>query len=268
MMAVRKTTGLLFAYFILGLTGIVGQTVQVTAQSSQEQSLDQAASDPTASLMSFQLQDFYTYDFHNSGGSSNRLQFRAAIPFEFAGTSNIARLTLPYVTSSPSGADGISDATLFNLTTFTQSWGRWGVGAVALLPTGSSGLSAEKWALGPAAGFSVQGDGVLWGIFNQNLITVAGDDDMPDVNLSTLQPIFNVGLGNGWSTGLSEMVFAYDWDENEFTSLPLGFKLSKLTRFGDIPVQLIASYEHNFYDTGVTPSDTISFTVKVLLPRG
>jgi len=257
-------SGITFSTFLCA--AIVLAAVPLKAQESG-QSLDQAASDPTASLMSFQIQDFYTYNYHNSGETANRLQFRAAIPFELGGTSNIARLTLPYITTSPSGADGLSDATLFNLTTFTQPWGRWGVGAVALLPTGTSGLSAEKWALGPAAGFTVQDGRALWGVFNQNLITVAGDDDMPDVNLSTLQPIFNVGLGNGWSTGLSEMVFTYDWDEKVFTSLPLGVKLSKLTRIGGKPVQLIASYEHNFYDEGITSSDTISFTVKLLVPK-
>jgi hypothetical protein len=142
------------------------------------------------------------------------------------------------------------------------------VGAVALLPTGETGLSAEKWAIGPAAGFSVQKGKLLWGLFNQNLVTVAGDDDKPDVNLSTLQPIFNVGLGDGWSTGLSEMVFTYDWDENEFTSLPLGIKLSKLTRISGVPVQFVGTYEHNFYNTGVVPEDTFSFTVKILVPKG
>lgn len=240
----------------------------VLAQDSG-QSLDQAASDPTASLMSFQLQDFYSYRLHNlDDETSNRLQFRAAIPFEFGGTSNIARLTLPYITDSPSGAEGFSDATIFNLTTFTRSWGRWGVGAVAFLPTGDSDVSAKKWALGPAAGFTVQAGDLLWGAFNQNLFTVGGNENRPDVNLSTLQPILNYGLGNGWSSGLSEMVIAYDWHRDEFTSLPLGVKLSKLTRPGSgrTPIQYQISYEHNFYDDGPVPQDTISVTMKLLVP--
>lgn len=235
------------------------------------QSLDQAASDPTASLMSFQLQDFYSYRLHNlDDETSNRLQFRAAIPFEFGGTSNIARLTLPYITGSPSGAEGFSDATIFNLTTFTRPWGRWGVGAVALLPTGDSDVSAKKWALGPAAGFTVQAGKILWGAFNQNLFTVGGNENRPDVNISTLQPILNYGLGNGWSTGLSEMVVTYDWDADEFTSLPLGAKISKLIRPGSgrTPIQYQLSYEHNFYDHGPVPQDTISFTLKLLIPTG
>jgi hypothetical protein len=238
------------------------------AQQEGGQSLDQAASDPTASLMSFQLQNFYSYDLQNSGGTANRLQFRAAIPFQIAGYNNIARLTLPYVKDSASGADGFGDTTIFNLTAFDRPWGRWGVGVVGLIPTGASGVSAEKWAVGPAAGFTVQADSILWGVFNQNLFSFAGDDARRDVNISTLQPIFNIGLGNGWSTGLSEMVFTYDWEADEFTSLPLGVKLSKLIRFGDTPVQFVGSYEHEFFDEGVVQADTISFTVKVLLPRG
>lgn len=60
-----------------------------------EQSLESQASDPTAALMSFQFQNFYTPNLHNSTGSRNAAQFRAAIPFQLGGLNNIARLTLP-----------------------------------------------------------------------------------------------------------------------------------------------------------------------------
>jgi hypothetical protein len=65
--------------------------------------------------------------------------------------------------------------------------------------------------VGPAVGFTAKSGKVLWGAFNQNIFSFAGDDDMPDVNVSILQPIFSVGLGDGWSTGLSEMSASYDW---------------------------------------------------------
>jgi hypothetical protein len=107
-------------------------------------------------------------------------------------------------------------------------------------------------------------------VFNQNIFTVAGEDDRPDVNLSTIQPILNVPLGQGWSAGFSDMTFVYDWDASEFTSLPLGVKLSKLTRpgAGRVPLQYQLSYERNFYDDGEAPRDTFGFTVKFLLPKG
>ena len=238
------------------------------ALAQEGQSLESQASDPTASLMSFQLQDFWSPTLHNSDGTLNIVQFRGAIPFTFGGVNNIARLTLPYVTESPSGETGLSDATIFNLAAFDQPWGRYGIGAVALLPTGTDGVSAEKWGLGPALGFTARPAWGLYGLFNQNIFTVAGDDDAPDVNISTLQPILNVPLGNGWAAGSSDMTFVWDWDRDEFVSLPLGVKLSKMTRIGGRPVQFQLSYEHNFYDQGVGPEDTIGFTAKLLVPKG
>lgn len=239
------------------------------AQEAGGDNLSQAANDPTAALMSFQLQDSYSPSIYGTGGASqNFLQFRAAIPFEFAGLQNIFRVTLPYFADTPSGAAGLSDMVLFDLVTFDRSWGRFGVGAVALLPTGTDGLSAEKWGVGPAAGFTAKSGKLLWGAFNQNIFSFAGDDDMPDVNVSILQPILSVGLGNGWSTGVSEMSVTYDWDKDDWTSLPLGVKVAKLHRFGTTPVQLTAQYEHNFADDHPVPEDLYSFTVKVLVPKG
>lgn len=239
-----------------------------TAFSQNSQSLESQASDPTASLMSFQTQDFWSPNLHNSSDGANVFQLRGAIPFTLGGVNNIARLTLPYVTENARGNSGLGDATLFNLAAFDRSWGRFGVGAVVLLPTGADGISAEKWGLGPALGFTARPTWGLFGLFNQNIFTVAGDDSRPDVNISTLQPILNVPLGDGWAVGTSEMTFVWDWDRDEFTSLPLGVKVSKLTKISGRPVQFQLSYERNFYDSGVGPRDTIGFTAKILVPKG
>jgi len=238
------------------------------AQDDGGENLSQAANDPTAPLMAFQLQDSYAPSVYGTDGSQNFIQFRAAIPFELGGLQNIFRVTLPYFTQTPSGNTGLSDMVLFDLVTFDRDWGRFGVGAVALLPTGAEGLSAEKWGIGPAAGFTAKSGKLLWGAFNQNIFSVAGDDSMPDVNLSILQPIASLGLGNGWSTGLSEMSATYDWDKNDWVSLPLGVKLAKLQRFGTTPVQFTAQVEHNFADDYAVPENLYSFTIKVLMPKG
>ncbi|MDW3223962.1 MAG: hypothetical protein R8G34_13925 [Paracoccaceae bacterium] len=251
------------------LNTVATAALLISGQSAhaQEQSLQSQASDPTASLMSFQLQNFYSPNLHNSGADQNILQFRAAIPFQIGGINNIARVTLPYATDTASGKSGFQDITVFNLAAFDQSWGRYGIGAVALLPTGSSDLTADKWGLGPALGFVARPSWGLFGLFNQNIFTIAGDDDDPDVNISTIQPILNVGLGNGWSVGSSDMTFVYDWEASEFTSLPLGVKVSKLTKLGQVPFQVQLSYERNFYDDRIGPEDTLGLTFKVLLPR-
>jgi hypothetical protein len=234
---------------------------------AHSEDIGSAANDPTAAVAAYQLQNYYSYSLHNSANTSNLAQFRAAIPFELGNTNNIFRITLPYTTRNPSGDSGFGDMTLFNLMTFDKSWGRIGIGAVALLPTGEDGFSAEKWGLGPAVGFIAPQQWGLWGVFNQNILTISGDSNRPDVNLSIIQPIVNMQLGNGWSVGSSEMSIVYDWEQSEFTSLPLGIAVNKLKQINGVPVQFTAGYEHNFYDNSIAPEDTFVFTVKALFPK-
>lgn len=245
----------------LALLAILPATVR-----AQDQDLSQAASDPTAPLMNVQIQDSYAPSVYNVDGSQNFIQLRTAIPFKLGGQQNIFRATLPIFTDTPSGATGLSDTVLFDLLTFDQTWGRWGVGAVGLIPTGAEGLSAEKWAIGPAIGFTAPKGKLLYGVFNQNLFSFAGDDDFEDVDVSILQPILNYSLGDGWSVGASEMNVTWDWQAGAWSSLPLGIKLNKLVRLGGSPVQVSASYEHNFAEDFAVPEDLYSISVKLLLP--
>lgn len=229
------------------------------------QSLEQAASDPTASLMSVQIQDLYASAYHNlDGETGNTILLRSALPFQAFGLNNIARVTLPVVTDSPGGG-GVGDMTLFDLVAFNEPWGRWGAGAVMLVPLGDDGLSADKWAIGPALGFTARQPGLLWGLFNQNLFSFAGSGTQ-DVNVSLLQPIVNYSLPDKWSVGTSDMTLTYDWERSAWTALPLGMKLAKLTKFGGLPVQFAGSYEYNFADDYVAPEWTFNFTVKFLFP--
>ena len=257
----------LFLSIVLGIGGAGGALAQDAGSGGQD--VSQAANDPTASLMAIQFADWYTADFHNlPNESDNTLVFRPVIPFTVGGFNNIFRATVPFVTDSPFLQNGVSDITVFDLVVFSESWGRWGVGAVALLPTGGDDSGAGQWGVGPALGFTARSGKLLWGVFNQNVFTVAGDHNRPEVNVSIFQPILNYGLGGGWSMGFSEMSETYDWDQGKFVSLPLGLSLNKMVRFGAQPVQFSGQYEHNFYDEGAMPSDTFRFTMKFLFPTG
>ena len=232
------------------------------------QSLEQAASDPTASLMSVQIQDIHIGDYHHlDHESGNTVLLRAALPFTTGEFKNIARVTLPMVTDTPAGVDGVGDLVVFDLVAFDESWGRWGVGAVLLAPTASNKrLGAEKWAAGPAVGFTARGGKLLWGAFLQNLFSFAGEGDREDVNLSILQPILNLALPHKWSIGTSEMNLVYDWERGQWTALPLGVKVAKLLRPGGMPLQLAGSYEYNFDDDEAAPQWTVELSVKLLFP--
>jgi len=217
--------------------------------------------------MSVQLSDWYVAKFHGlDGEDANTVVLRSAIPFQTGDLNHIFRATVPFITDSPFLDSGLSDMTLFDLVVFDQEWGRWGVGPVALLPTGGSSRGGEQWALGPALGFTARKGKLLWGAFNQNLFTYAGDDSRTPVNASVLQPIISYGLGHGWSVGASEMTFTYDYEAGRWASLPLGAKVAKLVKFGKLPVQFSLQYEHDFADQRGTPEDTIRFAMKFLFP--
>lgn len=236
------------------------------AEKPLKQELSQAAADPTASLMTFQISDWNTYNYHDSNFHSNQVVIRTVYPFQMGEQKHIMRMTAPFITDHPRSENGLSDITLFDLLVFETSWGRWGAGPLAVVPTGGSKRGAEQWALGPAIGFMVQKPNYVWGIFNQNAFTIAGDDDRKDTKVSSYQPIGSYKLGSGWSVGLSEMQVTYNWTDSRWSNLPLGAGFSKIQRFGRLPVRFNLQYEHNFADNKNTPSDTVRLNVKFLFP--
>jgi hypothetical protein len=281
--AISLTAALLTGHILLGaaITAALAQAAPgpspsaqgkpsgaASAEDEDGQPLGQAAQDPTASLMALQIANWYTASFHKrDDDDANSVVLRPVIPFKTGTLNHIFRVTVSFITDHPALDSGLSDLTLFDLMVFNAKWGRWGLGPVALLPTGGENRAADKWALGPAIGFVARRQTFLWGLFNQNLFSFAGDNNRADVNTSTLQPILNYGLGNGWSVGSSEMTFAYDWEGGRWSSLPLGVQLAKLVRFGALPVQLSAQYERDFADDQVGPKDTVRLSFKFLLPR-
>ncbi len=245
------------------------QPPQSPAASARQgtESLAQEAEDPTASLMALQIADWYTASFHGlDGEDANSIVLRPVMPFRTGPLNHILRVTMPFITDHPVLNSGLSDTTVFDLLVFSRSWGRWGVGPVALIPTGGANRGTEKWALGPALGFTARTGKLLWGAFNQNLFTFAGAESRRDVNVSVLQPILNYGLGGGWAVGNSEMTFTYDWEDGRWASLPLGAKVSKLVHVAELPVQFQVQYERDFADDVGTPRDTVRFSVKLLFP--
>jgi hypothetical protein len=252
----------------VALVVCAAQSARAAEEGAAGQSLEQAASDPTASLMSVQVQDIYAGAYHQlDDENGNTILLRSAVPFTTGSLDHIARATLPIVTDSPSGESGLSDLVLFDLVKFEKSWGRWGIGPVLLAPTATDeAIGADKWAIGPAIGFVARSNKLMWGLFNQNLFSFAGDSDREDVNVSILQPIVNYSLPDKWSIGTSEMNVTYDWQRDAWTILPLGVKLARLVKFGKLPVQFAGGYEYNFADDYVAPEWTVNFTVKFLFP--
>ncbi|WP_410497928.1 hypothetical protein [Chitinibacter sp. S2-10] len=233
---------------------------------AQEPSMFKLVKDPSVGMPSLQLGYWTALDYHQRDWHSNTFMLRSIIPFQWGEQNHIMRISVPIAISHPVLGDGLADTSIFELMVFDQDWGRFGLGFYGLLPTGGSERGAEQWAFGPALGIEFRSPGLLWGLFNQNAFTVAGDDQRQPVKISLLQPFVTWQLGDGWSAHLSEMQFSYDWENRRWRNLPLGLGISKTQKLDRVPVQFNLQYEHNFADKVVAPANTIRFNVRFFLP--
>jgi hypothetical protein len=246
----------------------IGSAAPVVAQPANSvEDLAAQATDPTASLMSFQLNDWYTANFRGIDDSLNQIVFRAAIPFALGSTNHIFRITQPYVTSSPSGATGFADTTIFDLVVFNQPWGRWGVGISGTLPTGQNGLTTDKWTAGPALGFvNSSSRQINWGLFAQTFFSFAGSSSAPDVGLVNLQPILSYQLGEGRSLSLGNSAFVYDTEKSRWASLALGANYGQVVTFAGHKWRPNVEVDYDFKDDYGNPKWTIRAGIVLLLP--
>jgi len=256
--------------FALAAAGLLFAALPIVS-AAQDRSVDDElaakATDPTASLMSFQLNDWYTASFHGVDDSANQVVFRAAIPFAFGSTNHIFRVTQPYFTSSPSGASGFADTTIFDLVVFNQPWGRWGVGLSGTLPTGQDGLTTDKWTLGPAVGFvNSSAKEVNWGLFAQSFFSFAGKGEAADVGLVNLQPIFSYQLGGGRSLSLGNSALVYDTEKTRWASLNLGVNYGQVVTFAGHKWRPNVEADYDFRDVVGNPRWTIRAGIVLLLP--
>jgi hypothetical protein len=237
------------------------------AQESVDQ-LAAQATDPTASLMSFQLNDWYTASLHDAGGTINQIVFRSAIPFDAFGHPNIFRITLPAFTNTPSGQTGLGDTTIFNLTVWNESWGRWGAGVSGSLPTGRDGLSSDKWTIGPAFGFvNSSSKEFNWGLFAQTFFSFAGQDSAPDVGLINIQPIFSYQLGGGRTLSVGNSALVYDTENSRWASLMLGVNYGQVVTWGGHKWRPNFEVDYDFRDTRGNPEWVVRAGIVLLLPQ-
>jgi len=237
------------------------------AQSDSADELAAKATDPTAQLMSFQLNDWYVVNHHGLDQSSNQVILRAAIPFDLGPTKHIFRVTQAYATSGPRGT-GLVDTGLFDLMVFDASWGRWGIGLAGTIPNGSPGLSTEKWTLGPALGFvNSSHKPWTWGLFLQSFFSIAGDSQAPDVRVLNLQPILSYQLGRGRSLSLGNSAIVYDLENSRWSSLLLGVNYGQVTTLWDLKLRPNIEVGYDFSERLGNPSWAVRVGVALLLPK-
>lgn len=231
---------------------------QAPAGGSDADELSRQATDPTASLMAFNFIGDLRTSYYGVDDDGFEFRFQPVVPFRAWKVSNILRVVVPFQTAGP-GNEGLKSVTIFDLVVLPQKWGRLGIGPVMSLAESAS--SAEsKFAIGPAVGGTHPVSQKLnIGLFSQNLFASG-------VAISQLQPIIAYQLGNGWALSAGDLQFAYDWELEEWVSIPIGFQIGKVQKVAGQAMRFSLNPQWNFKDITGANKAKIVFTVTVLAP--
>lgn len=231
---------------------------QAPAGGSDADELSRQATDPTASLMSFNFINEFTTSYYGLDDHGFTFKFQPVVPFRAFKTSNILRVVVPYQTDGP-GSEGLKSVTIFDLVVLPQKWGRLGIGPVMSLAESAS--SAEsKFSIGPAVGAVVPISKKLnLGAFTQNLFASG-------VAITQLQPIVAYQLGHGWALSAGDLQFVYDWELDEWVSLPIGFQIGKVQRVAGQAMRFSLNPQWNLKDIDGANKAKVVFTVTLLAP--
>lgn len=209
------------------------------ANQAGEENLASKVVDPTAPLKTITFQNKFSPSLWGLNDEQNETDMQIAIPLQFMGRANILRVTIPYLTSSPSGNRGLSDVSIFNIMLFPKKWGTPVAGVVAGFGT-NKGPGVDTFAIGPATGVVFKKEKWTYGVFNQNLFSA-------DTTATTqIQPILAYTVNKKISVAFGDQQFTYDWKKDRFVLLPVGFQVNYIAKLGDQPVRFLFGPQYNF----------------------
>ena len=179
-------------------------------------------------------------------GSKLTTNVQPVIPFDIGENWNLVTRTIVPVTyqndifpgaGSQFGLGDINLSLFFSPKAPTAGGLTWGVGPVLLLPTATDSLiGTKKWGAGPAAvGLVLKGPWTV-GMLANHVWSFAGDDDRDDISNSFMQPFVAYTWPSAWTASLQSET-TYNW-KSEKWSVPVNLALSKLVKFGKLPVSL------------------------------
>jgi len=245
--------------------------------------LAEAATNPLANLVQFQLQNQHNWDVDNGKGSSNAFLIQPVIPFNLPWKKvplGIIRLTVPYVSTTeypdPVGNEyGFGDTTLLAVANMPIAKGQMiGLGTSLVFPTAGSNpfLGSGKYQAGPAYAYiNTMFKGWQLGFFGYqhwDYTNGPGGDDKPYVSEHFIQPLVVKHFGEGWYAGLQDVPWKYDFRLDNW-SMPTGPRVGKVVKLGKLPLNLFTAfyYDPMRHDDAQTNVWTWKVNLTVLFPK-
>lgn len=178
------------------------------------------------------------------------------------------KIQIPTLPESPKTKKGTSlgDTQFFDLFIREEpSWGRWGIGPMAIFPTATKLDAGQgKWQLGPAIGLSIlKFSGWQIGFLAQNPISFAGNSHKSKQNYLLFQPflIYHF-LKNTYLITNGE--WTIDW-QHHTRQIPVNIGIGHTTILkGDFKLDSLIQFEWMGYQNAVKKSGYVNqFTIQI-----
>lgn len=245
------------------------------ASGGSDEALAKAAQNPVANLISVPIQYNANFGFGPEDGVQSVVNIQPVIPFKLSKEWNlITRTILPVIYQPPAfvgGSDefGIGDITFTTFLSPSASEGFiWGAGPAFLLPTATASVLGQgKFGIGPSVvGLYSKGPWVVGALFN-NIWSVAGSENRPNVNQMTLQPFVNYNFGDGWYVTSAPIILA-NWqaDSDDRWTVPIGGGFGRVFHLGRLPVNMSIQGFWNVERPDPVGEWTLRFQIQLLFP--
>jgi hypothetical protein len=247
-------------------TQVATQETPAAAVNADE--LRKAVQNPVANLISVPVQNNTNFAFGPFDRNQDVLNIQPVIPFKLSEDwLLIARIIQPIVwqpfpTANTGGQYGLGDMNpSFFLSPRKPGKLIWGVGPAFVIPTATSNLLGQgKFSLGPSLVVLAQPKNWTVGALVNNVWSVAGSGNRPNVNQMLVQYFINYNLNKGWYISVSPIITA-NWKatSGNVWTVPVGGGIGRVTKIGFQPVNITAQ----FYGNAVYPSYTSSWSMRL-----
>jgi hypothetical protein len=255
------------ALFCLSVAGPV--------QAQDDQELAKESQNPVGNIISVPFENNTNFGVGPEDAVENVLNLKPVYPVNLGRLNLINRFILPVIWQ---GERVKGEGSEFGLGDFTyQAFLSpakpgaviWGAGPAIIVPTHTnSRLGLDKWSAGPAIVVLAKPGPWLVGGLLQHFWSFAGDDDDPDVDLTSFQYFINYNFESGWYLTTAPTITAnWEADNNDTWTIPVGGGVGRLVRFGKLPVDFKAVAYWNAEKPDGAADWTLQLQAKFLFPK-